>query len=158
MCKTLIFASYKNMTMKTFALKKENVDRQWFVIDASDKILGRIATKIADRIRGKDKPTFTPHTDGGDYVVVINAEKIKVTGEKFNDKKYYTHSLYPGGLKTKTFREMNEKHPERIIEEAVKGMLPKNKLGKQMFKKLKVYKGENHPHESQEPQIWEPKL
>jgi large subunit ribosomal protein L13 len=144
--------------MKTFALKKENVDRQWFVIDASDKILGRIATKIADRIRGKDKPTFTPHTDGGDYVVVINAEKIKVTGEKFNDKKYYTHSLYPGGLKTKTFREMNEKHPERIIEEAVKGMLPKNKLGKQMFKKLKVYKGENHPHESQEPQIWEPKL
>ena len=115
MCKTLIFASYKNMTMKTFALKKENVDRQWFVIDASDKILGRIATKIADRIRGKDKPTFTPHTDGGDYVVVINAEKIKVTGEKFNDKKYYTHSLYPGGLKTKTFREMNEKHPERII-------------------------------------------
>ena len=87
--------------MKTFALKKENVDRQWFVIDASDKILGRVATKIADRIRGKDKPTFTPHTDGGDYVVVINAEKIKVTGEKFNDKKYYTHSLYPGGLKTR---------------------------------------------------------
>ena len=120
--------------MKTFALKKENVDRQWFVIDASDKILGRIATKIADRIRGKDKPTFTPHTDGGDYVVVINAEKIKVTGEKFNDKKYYSHSLYPGGLKTKTFREMNEKHPERIIEEAVKGMLPKNKLGKSMIK------------------------
>jgi len=125
------------MIMKTFALKKENVDRQWFVIDASDKILGRVATKIADRIRGKDKPTFTPHTDGGDYVVVINAEKIKVTGEKFNDKKYYTHSLYPGGLKTKTFREMNEKHPERIIEEAVKGMLPKNKLGKSMIKKTK---------------------
>ena len=147
MCKTLIFASYKNMTMKTFALKKENVDRQWFVIDASDKILGRIATKIADRIRGKDKPTFTPHTDGGDYVVVINAEKIKVTGEKFNDKKYYTHSLYPGGLKTKTFREMNEKHPERIIEEAVKGMLPKNKLGKSMIKKLKVFSGPIHDHE-----------
>ena len=143
--------------MKTFALKKENVDRQWFVIDASDKILGRVATKIADRIRGKDKPTFTPHTDGGDYVVVINAEKIKVTGEKFNDKKYYTHSLYPGGLKTKTFREMNEKHPERIIEEAVKGMLPKNKLGKSMIKKLKVFSGPDHDHESQQPIEWNPK-
>ena len=158
MCKTLIFASYKNMTMKTFALKKENVERQWFVIDASDKILGRVATKIADRIRGKDKPTFTPHTDGGDYVVVINAEKIKVTGEKFNDKKYYTHSLYPGGLKTKTFREMNEKHPERIIEEAVKGMLPKNKLGKSMIKKLKVFSGPDHDHESQQPIEWNPKI
>ena len=158
MCKTLIFASYKNMIMKTFALKKENVDRQWFVIDASDKILGRVATKIADRIRGKDKPTFTPHTDGGDYVVVINAEKIKVTGEKFNDKKYYTHSLYPGGLKTKTFREMNEKHPERIIEEAVKGMLPKNKLGKSMIKKLKVFSGPDHEHESQQPIEWNPKI
>ena len=158
MLKTLIFASYKNMIMKTFALKKENVDRQWFVIDASDKILGRVATKIADRIRGKDKPTFTPHTDGGDYVVVINAEKIKVTGEKFNDKKYYTHSLYPGGLKTKTFREMNEKHPERIIEEAVKGMLPKNKLGKSMIKKLKVFSGPDHEHESQQPIEWNPKI
>ena len=146
------------MTMKTFALKKENVDRQWFVIDASDKILGRVATKIADRIRGKDKPTFTPHTDGGDYVVVINAEKIKVTGEKFNDKKYYTHSLYPGGLKTKTFREMNEKCPERIIEEAVKGMLPKNKLGKSMIKKLKVFSGPDHDHESQQPIEWNPKI
>jgi large subunit ribosomal protein L13 len=144
--------------MKTFALKKENVDRQWFVIDASDKILGRVATRIADRIRGKDKPTFTPHTDGGDYVVVINAEKIKVTGEKFNDKKYYTHSLYPGGLKTKTFREMNEKHPERIIEEAVKGMLPKNKLGKSMIKKLKVFSGPDHDHESQQPIEWNPKI
>ena len=144
--------------MKTFALKKENVDRQWFVIDASDKILGRVATKIADRIRGKDKPTFTPHTDGGDYVVVINAEKIKVTGEKFNDKKYYSHSLYPGGLKTKTFREMNEKHPERIIEEAVKGMLPKNKLGKSMIKKLKVFSGPEHDHKSQQPIEWNPKI
>ena len=144
--------------MKTFALKRENVDRQWFVIDASDKILGRVATKIADRIRGKDKPTFTPHTDGGDYVVVINAEKIKVTGEKFNDKKYYTHSLYPGGLKIKTFREMNEKHPERIIEEAVKGMLPKNKLGKSMIKKLKVFSGPDHEHESQQPIEWNPKI
>ena len=99
--------------MKTFALKKEEVQRQWFIVDASDKVLGRLATKVADRIRGKDKPTFTPHTDGGDYVVIINADKIKVTGNKFNDKKYYKHSLYPGGLKTKTFREVIEKNPER---------------------------------------------
>ena len=130
--------------MKTFALKKEEVQREWFVIDVTDKVLGRVATKIADRIRGKDKPTFTPHTDGGDYVVVINAEKIKVTGSKFEDKKYYTHSLYPGGLKTRTSRELNETRPEKIIEEAVKGMLPKNKLGKQMFKKLKVFSGSEH--------------
>ena len=144
--------------MKTFSLKKENVERQWYVIDASDKILGRVATKIADRIRGKDKPTFTPHTDGGDYVVVINAEKIKVTGAKFEDKKYYTHSLYPGGLKTRTIREMNERFPERIIEEAVKGMLPKNKLGKSMIKKLKVFSGPEHEHESQQPIEWNPKI
>ena len=146
------------MIMKTFSLKKENVERQWYVIDASDKILGRVATKIADRIRGKDKPTFTPHTDGGDYVVVVNAEKIKVTGAKFEDKKYYTHSLYPGGLKTRTFREMNERFPERIIEEAVKGMLPKNKLGKSMIKKLKVFSGPEHEHESQQPIEWNPKI
>ena len=144
--------------MKTFALKKEEVQREWFVIDVTDKVLGRVATKIADRIRGKDKPTFTPHTDGGDYVVVINAEKIKVTGSKFEDKKYYSHSLYPGGLKTRTFRELNETRPEKIIEEAVKGMLPKNKLGKQMFKKLKVFSGSEHEHESQLPQVWEPKI
>ena len=146
------------MIMKTFSLKKENVDRQWYVIDASDKILGRVATKIADRIRGKDKPTFTPHTDGGDYVVVINAEKIKVTGAKYTDKKYYSHSIYPDGLKTKTFKEMNEKFPERVKEEAVKGMLPKNKLGKSMIKKLKVFSGPNHEHESQQPIEWNPKI
>ena len=144
--------------MKTFALKKEEVQRQWFIIDASDKVLGRLATKVADRIRGKDKPTFTPHTDGGDYVVVINAEKIKVTGNKFNDKKYYKHSLYPGGLKTKTFREVIEKNPERVIEDAVKGMLPKNKLGKSMVKKLKVFPGPEHDHESQQPIEWNPEL
>ena len=144
--------------MKTLSLRKEDAQHDWYVVDASDKILGRLATKIADRIRGKDKPTFTPHTDGGDYVVVINAEKIKVTGSKFEDKKYYSHSLYPGGLKTRTFRELNETRPEKIIEEAVKGMLPKNKLGKQMFKKLKVFSGSEHEHESQQPQVWEPKI
>ena len=140
--------------MKTYSLKKEDVVREWFVLDVTDKVLGRVATKIADRIRGKDKPTFTPHTDGGDYVIVVNAEKIKVTGSKFTDKKYYTHSLYPGGLKTQTFRELHEKNPEKIIEEAVKGMLPKNKLGKSMIKKLKVFRGPSHDHDSQQPKEW----
>ncbi len=146
------------MNMKTYSLKKEDVNRDWFVIDVADKVLGRVATKIADRIRGKDKPTFTPHTDGGDYVVVINAERVKVTGSKFENKKYYSHSLYPGGLKTKTFKELNEKNPEKIIEEAVKGMLPKNKLGKSIIKKLKVFSGPKHDHESQQPKEWNPKI
>ena len=146
------------MNMKTYSLKKEDVNRDWFVIDVADKVLGRVATKIADRIRGKDKPTFTPHTDGGDYVVVINAEKVKVTGSKFENKKYYSHSLYPGGLKTKTFKELNETNPERVIEEAVKGMLPKNKLGKSIIKKLKVFSGPKHDHESQQPKEWNPKI
>ena len=144
--------------MKTYSLKKEEVTRSWFVLDASDKVLGRLATKIADRIRGKDKPTFTPHTDGGDYVIVVNAEKIKVTGSKFTDKKYYTHSLYPGGLKTRTFKDLNEKNPEKIIENAVKGMLPKNKLRKEIIKKLKVFKGPDHDLESQKPINWNPTI
>jgi large subunit ribosomal protein L13 len=144
------------MIMKTYSLKKEEVQRNWFVVDATDRVLGRVATKIADKIRGKDKPTFTPHTDGGDYVIVINAEKIKVTGSKFNNKMYYRHSLYPGGLKSQTFKELNEKNPERVIEEAVKGMLPKNKLGKSIIKKLKVFQGPNHDHESQQPTEWNP--
>ena len=142
--------------MKTYSLKKEEVQRNWFVVDATDRVLGRVATKIADKIRGKDKPTFTPHTDGGDYVIVINAEKIKVTGSKFDNKIYYRHSLYPGGLKSQTFKELNKNNPERIIEEAVKGMLPKNKLGKSMIKKLKVFSGPSHDHESQQPTEWNP--
>ena len=146
------------MIMKTYSLKKEEVQRNWFVVDATDRVLGRVATKIADKIRGKDKPTFTPHTDGGDYVIVINAEKIKVTGSKFDKKIYYRHSLYPGGLKSQTFKELNRNNPERIIEEAVKGMLPKNKLGKSMIKKLKVFQGPNHDHESQQPIEWNPSL
>ena len=140
--------------MKTFSLKNTEVVRDWVVFDAADKVLGRFATKIADKLRGKDKPTFTPHTDGGDYVIVVNAEKIRVTGSKFNDKKYYTHSLYPGGPKTQTFKELHEKNPEKIIEEAVKGMLPKNKLGKSMIKKLKVFRGPSHDHDSQQPTEW----
>ena len=144
--------------MKTFSLKNTEVVRDWVVFDASDKILGRFATKIADKLRGKDKPTFTPHVDGGDFVVVINADKVKVTGNKAEQKKYYKHSLYPGGLKEKSFQEVLNNNPERIIENAVRGMLPKNKLGKSMFKKLKVYRGSEHPHESQNPTVWNPKI
>jgi large subunit ribosomal protein L13 len=134
------------------------VKRNWFVIDVSDKILGRIAVKIADKIRGKDKPSFTPHTDGGDYVIVVNAEKIKVTGSKYDNKKYYRHSLFPGGLKTENFKDLVAKNPERILEEAVKGMLPKNKLNKSIIKKLKVFSGPNHDHESQQPKEWNPRI
>ena len=144
--------------MKTFSLKNTEVSRDWVLFDASDKILGRFATKIADKLRGKDKPTFTPHVDGGDFVVVINADKVKVTGNKAEQKKYYKHSLYPGGLKEKSYKEVLESTPERIIENAVKGMLPKNKLGKSIFKKLKVYSGSEHPHESQNPSVWNPKI
>ena len=144
--------------MKTFSLKNTEVTRNWVVFDASDKVLGRFATKIADKLRGKDKPTFTPHVDGGDFVVVINAEKVKVTGKKSDQKKYYKHSLYPGGLKENSYQEVLNNNPERIIENAVKGMLPKNKLGKSIFKKLKVYRGSEHPHESQNPNVWNPKI
>ena len=144
--------------MKTYSLKNTEVDRDWVIFDASNKVLGRFATKIADKLRGKDKPTFTPHVDGGDFVVVINAEKVKVTGNKAEQKKYYKHSLYPGGLKVKSYKDVLEKNPERIIENAVKGMLPKNKLGKTIIKKLKVYSGSEHPHESQNPVEWNPKI
>tara|TARA_Y100000748_G_scaffold240098_1_gene204246 strand:+ start:44 stop:478 length:435 start_codon:yes stop_codon:yes gene_type:complete len=144
--------------MKTFSLKNTEVVRDWVIFDASDKVLGRFASKIADKLRGKDKPTFTPHVDGGDFVIVINAEKLKVTGNKAEQKKYYKHSLYPGGLKERPFKEVLENNPERIIESAVKGMLPKNKLGKSMIKKLKVYRGSSHPHESQKPTEWNPKI
>ena len=144
--------------MKTFSLKNSEASRDWVVFDASGKILGRFATKIADKLRGKDKPTFTPHVDGGDFVVVINADKVKVTGNKAEQKKYYKHSLYPGGLKEKSYKEVLESTPERIIENAVKGMLPKNKLGKSIIKKLKVYSGSEHPHKSQNPSVWNPKI
>ena len=144
--------------MKTFSLKNTEVTRNWVVFDASDRVLGRFATKIADKLRGKDKPTFTPHVDGGDFVVVINAEKVKVTGKKSAQKKYYKHSLYPGGLKENSYQEILNNNPEMIIENAVRGMLPKNKLGKSMFKKLKVYRGPEHPHESQNPTVWNPKI
>ena len=134
---------------KCFFLKKEDRDPQWHVVDASDKVLGRLATQIADTLRGKLKPEYTPHTDAGDYVVVINCEKITLTGNKWKDKIYRSYSGWMSGLKEKTARNVFEKDPTLLIKYAVKGMLPKNKLGKAMFKKLKVYVGDKHPHSAQ---------
>lgn len=124
----------------------------WYVVDASRYTLGRLASAIAPRLRGKHKPQYTPHVDTGDYIIVINAEKVRVTGRKEEDKMYYRHSGYPGGIKSQTLREMREKHPERIIELAVKGMLPRNPLGRAVARKLKVYRGSEHPHSAQQPQ------
>ena len=138
--------------MSTYMAKNEEVERSWFVVDAENKTLGRLASKIAQYIRGKHKPTFTPHVDMGDYVIVVNAEKIHLSGNKLDQKKYYKHSNYPGGIKEITYRELLVKDPEFIIEKAVKGMLPSNKLGRKMIKKLKVYSGENHPHQAQKPE------
>ncbi len=137
--------------MKTFSAKPHEVKRDWFIIDASDKVLGRLAVEIARRLRGKHKPEFTPHVDTGDYIVVINAEKVRVTGRKAEQKMYYRHSQYPGGLKTTSFTKLQQKFPTRIIEKAVKGMLPKGPLGSAMYRKLKVYAGEQHPHAAQQP-------
>lgn len=137
--------------MKTYYAKPGEVEREWLLIDAEDQVLGRVATKAAQILRGKHKPTYTPHVDTGDFVVIVNADKIRVTGKKATDKEYYRHSGYPGGLKCETFEEAMEKHPERVIEHAVKGMLPKNTLGRAMAKKLKVYAGAEHPHMAQKP-------
>jgi len=141
--------------MKTFSAKPAEVRRDWFVIDATGKTLGRMATEIARRLRGKHKPEYTPHVDTGDYIVVINAEKVAVTGNKQNDKMYHTHSGYPGGIKSMSFDKMVQHAPERIIEIAVKGMLPKNPLGRAMFKKLKIYSGPDHNHAAQQPKVLE---
>jgi large subunit ribosomal protein L13 len=132
--------------------KNETVERDWYVVDAADKTLGRLASEIAQYIRGKHKPTFTPHVDMGDYVIVVNAEKVKLSGKKWDDKKHYSHTNHPGGIKEVTYKELRDKDPEFIIEKAVKGMLPHNKLGRKMFKKLKVYSGPNHPHQAQQPE------
>jgi large subunit ribosomal protein L13 len=139
--------------MKTQFAKKGDVERKWYVVDARDAVLGRLATKIAVQLRGKNKPVFTPNVDTGDFVIVVNADKVRLTGNKMTDKVYYHHTGYIGGIKAETAREMFEKHPERIIEKAVWGMLPKNTLGKQMLKKLKVYRGAEHPHKAQAPEI-----
>ncbi len=137
--------------MKTFSAKADEIKREWFIIDAEDLILGRMATEIAIRLRGKHKPEYTPHVDTGDYIVVINAEKIAVTGNKMKNKIYYKHTGYIGNLKSITLEKQLQKHPEVVIESAVKGMLPKNSLGRTMYRKLKVYAGEQHPHEAQQP-------
>ena len=139
--------------MKTFVAKPETVQRDWFVVDATDKTLGRLASEIAHRLRGKHKPEYTPHVDTGDYIVVVNAEKISVTGNKAKGKVYYAHSGYPGGLKDITFEKLLEKKPEMILEKAVKGMLPKGPLGHAMFRKMKVYAGPEHNHAAQQPQV-----
>jgi large subunit ribosomal protein L13 len=137
--------------VKTFSAKPHEVEREWFVVDARGETLGRLATRIAATLRGKHKPIYTPHVDCGDYVIVINADKINVTGQKLDQKMYYRHSGYPGGLRQINLRSQLQKHPERVIEAAVRGMLPKNRLGRKMFKKLKVYAGPDHPHQAQRP-------
>ena len=141
--------------MKTFSAKPAEVRRDWYVIDATDKTLGRMATEIARRLRGKHKAEYTPHVDTGDYIVVVNAEKVNVTGNKVQDKMYHRHTGYPGGLKSMSFEKMVQRAPESIIELAVKGMLPKNPLGRSMIKKLKVYAGPDHSHTAQQPKALE---
>ena len=138
--------------MKTFSAKPETVKRDWYVIDATDKVLGRLSTEIARRLRGKHKPEYTPHVDTGDYIIVINAEKVRVTGTKETDKMYHHHTGYIGSLKSTNLAKLRQEHPERIIQKSVKGMLPKNALGRAMFKKLKVYAGGAHNHAAQQPQ------
>jgi large subunit ribosomal protein L13 len=141
--------------LKTISAKPEEVERGWYVVDAQGQTLGRLASRVATVLRGKHKPIYTPHVDCGDYVIVVNAEKIHVTGQKMTQKSYYRHSGYPGGLKEVVLRDQLQKFPERVIESAVRGMLPKNRLGRSMFKKLKVYAGPNHPHQAQQPQSLE---
>ncbi len=141
--------------MKTYSAKPGEVQRNWYVIDATDQVLGRVASKAAQILRGKTKPQYTPHVDVGDFVIIVNAEKIRVTGNKAQNKEYFRHSGHPGGLKSETFEEALAKHPERVIEHAVKGMLPKTTLGRAQGLKLKVYAGPDHPHASQKPQVIE---
>jgi len=141
--------------MKTYMANAQTIERKWFVVDAAGKRLGRLATEVASVLRGKHKPTFTPHVDCGDYVIVINASQIELTGNKWNDKIYYTHSNYPGGLKTKTAKVMMEEKPIRMVELAIKGMLPKGKLGDQTYTKLFVYAGPEHKHQAQLPVVME---
>jgi large subunit ribosomal protein L13 len=141
--------------MKTFAANPESVIHGWYVVDAQNKVLGRLATQIAMRLRGKHKPEYTPHVDTGDYVVVLNAAKIRVTGRKATDKKYYRHTSYPGGIKETDFAKLQASHPDRALKKAVKGMLPKGPLGYAMLRKLKIYAAATHPHSAQQPKVLE---
>ena len=142
----------KAKLQKTFTPKPADITRDWFVVDATDQTLGRLASDVAHILRGKHKPTYAPHVDGGDFIVIVNAEKVAVTGNKAQQKRYFRHSGYPGGLREFSFEDMQQRFPERIIEGAVRGMLPKNKLGRKMLAKLKVYAGPEHPHGAQKPQ------
>ena len=139
------------MRIKTYTPTEGDIQREWFVVDAKDQTLGRLATQIAVILRGKHKPTFAPHMDMGDYVIVINCDKIRVTGNKLEEKMYHRHSGYPGGLTSISLRDQLQRHPERVLHAAVRGMLPKNKLGRKMIKKLKLYTGNTHPHDAQQP-------
>jgi large subunit ribosomal protein L13 len=139
--------------MKTEFAKKESVERKWYVVDAQGLVLGRLAVEIAKKLRGKEKAIFSPHVDTGDFVVVVNADKIRLTGNKLDDKMYYRHTGYPGGIRSINARDLLSRHPERLLEKAVKGMLPKNRLGRQMYRKLKVYAGTDHPHTAQQPEV-----
>ena len=139
--------------MKTFILRKEDVERKWYVVDADGQILGRLASKIASILRGKHKETFTPHIDMGDHIVVVNADKIRVTGRKAEQKTYYRHTGYPGGLRTEKYEKIIQEHPDRIIRRAVWGMLPHNRLGRKLIKKLKIYASPEHPHQAQRPEV-----
>ena len=141
--------------MKSYIAKAGDIQRKWYVVDATDKVLGRLASEVASILRGKNKPTYTPNMDTGDYVIIVNAEKIKLTGNKREQKEYKYHTGYPGGLKSVSYDVLLDKNPEKVIERAVKGMLPHNKLGSQMYKKLKVYAGPNHEHEAQQPELLE---
>ena len=143
--------------MNSYMQKKETVERKWYVVDAEGKTLGRLATQVATVLRGKNKPTFTPHVDCGDYVIVVNAEKVVLTGNKLEDKMYYNHSGFPGGLRERNAKTMIEKYPEEMVERAIKGMLPHNALGRAMGKKLFVYAGADHKHEAQKPEVMEVK-
>lgn len=138
--------------MKSYMAKPQDIEHKWYVVDAADQPLGRIASEVAKILRGKHKPTFTPHMDTGDFVIILNAEKVKLTGKKWQNKKYYRHSGYPGGLKEITYDKLRDKSPEMILQLAIKGMLPKNTLGRAQIKKLKIYAGTEHPHQAQQPQ------
>jgi large subunit ribosomal protein L13 len=144
--------------MKTYQATAQDRERLWYVVDAESKTLGRLATQIAEVLRGKRKPTYTPHVDVGDFVVVVNAEKVAVTGKKLEDKRYWRHSGYPGGIRSRTLGDMLEKRPEEVIRKAVKGMLPRNRLARQQLRKLKVYAGPEHPHQAQKPETLELKI
>lgn len=141
--------------MKSYMAKANEIDRKWYVIDAEGKVLGRLASEVASILRGKKKPIYTPHVDTGDFVIIVNAEKVAMTGNKWDQKTYDYHTGYPGGRREVAYKQLLEKHPERIIELAVKGMLPKNRLGRQMYRKLKVYAGPEHPHQAQQPEVYE---